>query len=62
MLKEERHDRILELLDEEIYTSAESLAKRLFGYFHGRSRSNIRWNYSCYHSRTRSKYYFQSKG
>lgn len=30
MLKEERYDKILELLDEEIYTSANSLAKRLF--------------------------------
>ncbi len=30
MLKDERQDKILELLDEEIYTSAESLAKRLF--------------------------------
>ena len=30
MLKEERHDKILELLEEEIYTSAEGLAKKLF--------------------------------
>ena len=30
MLKQERQDKILELLDEEIYTSAEKLAKTLF--------------------------------
>ena len=30
MLKEERYDKILEIINEEVYTSAESLSKRLF--------------------------------